>query len=565
MIKKCTVFGQIIFMICCMLLAVVIFGTVMIIVYSENTESRLYDSMMDNLQYYSGTVENEAEKLEQVISSLVYDNTFQENVWQLSEEDVLQAMKARNQINERFQNIMQQMQYINSVRIINNEGKILFSEGNGSTTEYAEELLKTEGFMSFCRNSETNEFVAVCKMLSTNRYTWGIMGSIVFHLNERAFFGTLASEDDRVSRYIVLDKNYKPIYNSEIIEDYGIELKDIEKMSVVKHNNRKFLICSDKEDNDNFSFYSVLDYNAVTHDIVILMLAMVGLLIILIMMLIGMGLYFGKVITFPLKNLNVQLERIEKGDFNVDYMYPKEKTKNELYIFQYEFFSVIEKMNQLIKDNYISQYQFKEASLKLLQMQIHPHFLYNTIDIMYWVAIEHDDGEIAEVAKRLGEVFRYSTDVKTDVVDIAKEVEFIKSYIKIQEIRYEGRFSIDISVAEECLEVMIPKFSIQPLVENAIKYTVEVTSKFSEIKINIYKDGDAVVISVSDNGGGIDEDMLDRILSGELKKGVALTNINERIHYLFGDDFGVFANRIDDISTVGFKVPFSWSEKGVGI
>lgn len=241
-------------MICCMLLAVVIFGTVMIIVYSENTESRLYDSMMDNLQYYSGTVENEAEKLEQVISSLVYDNTFQENVWQLSEEDVLQAMKARNQINERFQNIMQQMQYINSVRIINNEGKILFSEGNGSTTEYAEELLKTEGFMSFCRNSETNEFVAVCKMLSTNRYTWGIMGSIVFHLNERAFFGTLASEDDRVSRYIVLDKNYKPIYNSEIIEDYGIELKDIEKMSVVKHNNRKFLICSDKEDNDNFSF-----------------------------------------------------------------------------------------------------------------------------------------------------------------------------------------------------------------------------------------------------------------------------------------------------------------------
>ena len=112
---------------------------------------------------------------------------------------------------------------------------------------------------------------------------------------------------------------------------------------------------------------------------------------------------------------------------------------------------------------------------------------------------------------------------------------------------------------------MIPKFSIQPLVENAIKYTVEVTSKFSEIKINIYKDGDAVVISVSDNGGGIDEDMLDRILSGELKKGVALTNINERIHYLFGDDFGVFANRIDDISTVGFKVPFSWSEKGVGI
>jgi two-component system sensor histidine kinase YesM len=176
-----------------------------------------------------------------------------------------------------------------------------------------------------------------------------------------------------------------------------------------------------------------------------------------------------------------------------------------------------------------SQLKEREAELRALQAQIKPHFLYNTLDSIYWMAILQNNRDIAEIAVALSETFKLSLNKGEDLIPIAKELEHIHHYLTIQNFRYKNRFNYIEDVDPALLEKPILKLLLQPFVENAIYHGLE--PKFGEgtIELKGRIDGEWIIFTISDDGVGIED------LSAT-ESGYGLKNVRERMMLLYGQD-----------------------------
>lgn len=222
----------------------------------------------------------------------------------------------------------------------------------------------------------------------------------------------------------------------------------------------------------------------------------------------------------------------------------------------------IKKFLLSIKDNcnkgYITNILNKQAEINYLQMQINPHFLYNSLESIRGNALINGEDGIAEMTEALATFFRYSISQKGNMVTLEEEIDNIKSYFIIQQYRFNNKFAINYSLdeAETVLsEYYIPKLTIQPIVENAIHHGLETKVGKGEITIRIEIAIQRLIINIIDDGIGIPQEKLDEInkmlsSSKTVTKndtGIALYNVNKRIRLNFGENYGLYI-----VSTVNF-------------
>lgn len=214
---------------------------------------------------------------------------------------------------------------------------------------------------------------------------------------------------------------------------------------------------------------------------------------------------------------------------------------DEIGILHRRFDQTVENYRRLVYENYRKQLLLKDASIRNLEQQIHPHFLYNVLDSIYLMAEAHGAPDIADMAHALASLFRASISGDTPTVSIRRELDHLDSYIQIQQIRFRDRIRFVRRCEESCLDILIPKLSIQPLVENAIKHGIEETGEVCEIVLSIRPEPAGTYISVANTGSSFEEDMERRLaqrretspdaLSGH---GIGLNNINERLELIYG-------------------------------
>lgn len=213
----------------------------------------------------------------------------------------------------------------------------------------------------------------------------------------------------------------------------------------------------------------------------------------------------------------------------------------------------------------------KDANLASLQSQINPHFLYNALEGIRGQAILDEAPVIEKIAQALAYYFRYSISSKNDVVTLAEELENVKNYLSIQEFRFQSRFHYEILYEKEdaeALETLLPKMTLQPIVENAIQHGMERKKKDSLLRIKIEFAGNIVNVIISDNGAGMDADTLERLnkkirIFNVFKReegrhnGIAMPNVNRRIQLMFGEDYGLHISSIRGMGTdVEIHLPF---------
>ena len=195
----------------------------------------------------------------------------------------------------------------------------------------------------------------------------------------------------------------------------------------------------------------------------------------------------------------------------------------------------------------------RQATLAALQSQINPHFLYNTLESIRGQALIDDNKEIAVMLEELGSFFRYSISRRENIVTLLEEIQNIKGYMFIQNYRFGGRYNLEIDYQideEEANRCLLPKLILQPIVENALIHGFEDRSK-GKIDVVIDGDEDNLLITVSDDGSGMNENKLSELNqsiegisseTGNMKhNGIALENVNKRIHILFGERYGLHA------------------------
>ncbi|MDR1689971.1 MAG: sensor histidine kinase [Clostridiales bacterium] len=218
----------------------------------------------------------------------------------------------------------------------------------------------------------------------------------------------------------------------------------------------------------------------------------------------------------------------------------------------------------------------RQAVLTAMQNQINPHFLYNTLDSIRGQLLEEGSIESAEMLETLSSFFRYTITQKSSVVPFERELFHVLNYIKIQKYRFKDRFEIITEGKCEDTQIVtypIPKLTLQPLVENAIAHGLKDTITGGVIKITVEKAEGYFIISVSDNGCGIDEEKLLKIkaeLAGDFfaegrdisNKGIALSNVNIRIQNMYGNEYGLDITSTRGIgTTVSIRLPLNREEE----
>ncbi|MDO4340527.1 MAG: histidine kinase [Eubacteriales bacterium] len=249
----------------------------------------------------------------------------------------------------------------------------------------------------------------------------------------------------------------------------------------------------------------------------------------------------GRSLTKPLHNLTIAMENVGQGNFNV--VIPVERS-DEIGMLSRTFNQMVQDMKMLIDNVYEKERMKQEVEMKSLQMQINPHFLYNTLDTINWMARMRGVDEVGEMTSALGNLMRYSLS-KRDFVTIEEELKNLKDYIGIQNVRYGDKMSIELQVDDAVRQYYIPKLLIQPILENAIVHGVEDKLEQSFIQIRVYQENNNLFAIVEDDGVGMTQEAIESLMNIDYhshKSGhtsIGVYNVNRRIQAVFGKDCGL--------------------------
>lgn len=263
--------------------------------------------------------------------------------------------------------------------------------------------------------------------------------------------------------------------------------------------------------------------------------------------------YIPKSLTQPIRELTEATDQVAKGDLTVQFNVRSGVEASKLSV---SLNSMIDKINELLVQITKEQRQLRKAEFELLQSQINPHFLYNTLDAIVWLAESGEQRGVINMVGSLSEFFRTSLNQGKDIITIGEELQHVRSYLEIQQVRYQDILKYEILIPVELEKYLIPKITIQPLVENALYHGIKNKRGYGRIRISGKADENNFVLQIEDNGIGIREDHLtklqeglrNRVLTGTNSFG--LYNVNERIRLNFGDGFGILIESIYNEKTV---------------
>ena len=282
-----------------------------------------------------------------------------------------------------------------------------------------------------------------------------------------------------------------------------------------------------------------------------------------ILLLIGVILIFLDTLVFhnftsPVYRLLQIMETFGKGNYNVR---AQEEGIGELKNVSIYFNIMADKLQEQMEEIRRNEREKQKMEKKLLQSQINPHFLYNTLDSIIWMIRSEEYDGAGEMVSLLAKFFRTSLSQGKDMIPLEKELEHATSYLAIQNIRFKDKFEFHVDADQELLKYFCPKLSIQPLLENAIYHGMEGMYEDGEIEIRVYeKDGD-IKIDVSDNGPGMTQEKIDyimhnKVVSSRRGSGIGVCNVNERIQLIYGKKYGItLSSELDEGTIATITIP----------
>ena len=219
-------------------------------------------------------------------------------------------------------------------------------------------------------------------------------------------------------------------------------------------------------------------------------------------------------------------------------------------------------VQELIQKNYVSELLAKDARLKFLENQINPHFLYNTLESINSYAKSMDAEPISQMVEALGSLLRITLSRNSASSVIKSELDIVKDYMDIIQVRFGERIEYEVEVPEELYLISIPRLTLQPLVENAINYALEEMTEVCHIRIEGKRESGNVFLMVSNNGSQFPENLLDQLEKNEIEPhgfGIGLLNIDKRIKLQFGEAYGlyVYNEELEDLAVVQVCLPDS--------
>lgn len=272
-------------------------------------------------------------------------------------------------------------------------------------------------------------------------------------------------------------------------------------------------------------------------------------------------------IASPLERVGKAMKQLEKGDFEVRLDYDSDNEIGKIYKRYNEMAIEIKNLMEVIRKE---EKKKKEAYIKVLQAQIKPHFLYNTLFTIKCLASIKKQPQIEELLDSLIKLLMASISKGGEFVSVYEEIDYIKNFALIQKYRFEDKFEVIFDINSEIQDCIVPKLILQPIIENSIVHGMDGEISFIEVNIEGRVEGEDIVFRIRDNGKGIDADKINMMLQVSESNnkngfnGMGIKNVNERIKLYFGEQYGLYyLSNIENGTEVIMRLPVIKDERGI--
>ncbi|MBB6634212.1 sensor histidine kinase [Cohnella thailandensis] len=320
-----------------------------------------------------------------------------------------------------------------------------------------------------------------------------------------------------------------------------------------KHN--RLIVNVQKLHTNDWKVVNVISKSALYQDSNRLLQISVAIALVCILFSIVTALLLTNSITKPILQMIKLMKRVMSGDMSV--RYKGKQRRDEFDVLGNSFNYMVTRIEELLHAVYVEQDQKRVAELKALQAQIHPHFLYNTLDIIKWTALIQKANQAAEMVSLLSRLLRISIGKGEETVTVEEEIEHVQCYLGIQKFRFNFNIETDVEIAEDVKQLRTPKLILQPIVENAILHAFVDRETGGRILIRCETEpGGGIQFTVSDNGVGMNPEQAGTLLSGQADDpgrsgGIGLANVDERVKLICGQAYGI---RIDTKPGAGTRI-----------
>lgn len=337
---------------------------------------------------------------------------------------------------------------------------------------------------------------------------------------------------------LVVDDNNRPIYiSNDEFEEY--KNQDFSNPHKIKVNN--YINTSYTSEISSYKYIYLTSENKFKSKFYVMLITYLSVILFYVFIAIFLIVYTTKLISIPILKLKSAMRKAEQGDLNVR----SEKFKGEVGELGDAFNSLMDKTNCLIEDIKISEAEKTKLSYEVLESKINPHFLYNTLNAVKWKANIIGAKDISNTLDSLVHLMKFTIKIKNEVIPLESELEQLEHYIKIMRIRYGDDIEINFDIDEESLKYKTIKFTIQPILENCYIHAFNNEKEFKYINVSINVDSNNLVYEVYDNGDGVTEEQIEKILNSEIDNkenkfiSIGINNVNARIKARFGDEYGI--------------------------
>ncbi|MEC0552215.1 sensor histidine kinase [Bacillus haynesii] len=535
-------------------------------------DQQIYRKSSQVLMLSSKSIEDELKKIEDVSYQITTDADIQANLLKAGRgQNKYGRYRMKSKIWDKLAEYTGSKRYIKSIHLFDASGTE-YSAGANLTEALREQKNALIEKASRQKGSntwepmpgETGELLSVREIRSYERLNLDHLGTVVIVADLKRVIGDLPKDWGEGAGKIAMSDG-RELFFSEMpfSQTDGLRLSSHAEngYDIVEENGQRFFVSYVKSAYKNWTYWSLIPFDAMFSKISAMKTILISLFILFFLIAVLFGRKMAKGITSPIEKLVAAMKNVQNGDFKLAPLTraPLDR-QDEVSVLNRNFFTMVERINELIAENYKKQLMLKETEFKALQAQINPHFLYNTLESINWLAKTNHQPQISKMTESLGFLLRNAINMKTDVLTIEEEAEIVLHYFTIQRFRFEERLVFELDIEPSVKKCRIPKLVLQPLAENAITYCLEPFIEPCHIQIKAYKKGGFVYLTVADNGPGMDEDFLEKARKELVRtrgRGIGLQNIDERIQLMFGKGYGLTISSEKNKGTeMMIKIPF---------
>ncbi|MDF2614605.1 MAG: histidine kinase [Clostridia bacterium] len=572
-------------------MAIIVLTLVFVGVFSYNIavtfiQNQLSQYGLEVLRQINQNIDNSIDELDRISVVLSSDEQIQQILQKEKNRTTAEFIQDDTIMDNKINNIMNLRKDIKSLFIFSYNGEIYQYKGSDNsieadyiftTTKWFNDMKKLNKQVMLLPTYLPDEIIGLGQPKKVFSYIRNIndsetqepIGCIMINMDIKIFDDILNNMNiGSQNEFVIVNNNKTIVYNTEssyistqFRSPYISKLLELKSGNLVSTVDKERLIITfDTSSVTNWTIINTIPFNRIysqitniryTFTLMILCSALIAFLV---------GVFISTSITRPINRLKDVMKKVEQGDFDQDITITSEDEIGQL---STSFNHMVANIKELIQKVYKVEILRKEAELSALQAQINPHFLYNTLQIMDLIAEEEGIDTISNVCRALAKIFRYSINRGKEVVPLSKELEHVKNYMEIQKIRFNNKIEMKYDIDESLYDYKMVKLILQPIVENAVFHGVENKRSHCKIIISACKQEEYLVLTVQDNGVGMNNEQLEKLkhslneeivhaeISRYTERSIGIKNVNARIKLYFGEQYGI---DIESQAEIGTKI-----------